>query len=238
MTGDIELAQALLAAARPIAGATDAFVEALRGGRMSRDSIRRYALALAATAAAFPRRLAAILTICDDREVRLALIANLLEEEGVVSFDCKGIRAATARSHGELARRFARAADASETEIDHAVANVREGRWFANAIGRGDWIGAFAYVAIGHEANVPGTFRSIVPALIEQYGFALDDLVFLTEHYEADERHGNDSAELIARVAHSADARDRAFEGARRGGAAWRAWPRTSIGLDSDVTAT
>jgi len=233
MKADTEFAATLLAAARPPAGASDAFVDALLAKRMSREAIRRYALALFAIAAAFPRRLAEILTLCDESEVRYSLLANLLEEEGVIGYDTAGgVRVARDCSHAELARRFVRAAGASEAEMRDAETSVRGGRWFASAIDRGDWIGAFAYLAVGHEANVPDTFRRIVPALVEQYGFSIDDLVFFTEHYEADERHGTESAHLIARIARTEDARGRALEGARRGGAAWRAWPRTIIGLD------
>ena len=227
MKADTEFTEELLAAARPSNGASDPFVDGLRSGRMSRDAIRRYALALVGIATAFPRRLADILTICDVDEIRISLLANMLEEEGVVSYAPGAIRAVPERKHGAFARRFAFAAGASDAEADDAVANMRAGRWFADAIDRGDWLGAFAYVAVGHEANVPPTFRQIVPPLVEHYGFAIEDLVFLTEHYEADERHGNESAHAIARIAKTDDARVRALEGARRGGMAWRAWPRT-----------
>ena len=231
MTADTDFAAELLTVARPAAGATDAFLDALLSARLSRESIRRYATAITAVATAFPRLLASILTVCDHDEVRYSLLANLLEEEGVVAYDGGGgIRYVHERKHGELARRFGRAAGASDAELDAAVTNARVGRWFVDALERGDWIGAFAYIAVGHEANVPGTFRRMVPALTEHYGFALDDLVFFTEHYVADDRHGNEGAQMIARVAQTTDARERAREGARRGGAAWRAFPRTCIG--------
>ena len=232
MTADTDFAEALLAAARPEAGVGDPFIEALVTGQMTGEGVRSYAMALVAIATGFPRRLAAILSICDHLEVRWSLIGNLLEEEGVTGYDPgAGVRVVCERRHGELARRFARAAGATDAEIDAAVAASRESRWFAEAIRRGDWLGAFAYVSIGHEANVPSTFRQIVPSLVERYGFSLADLAFLTEHFVADERHGQESAHLLARVAQSEDARRSAMEGSRRGGSAWRAWPRTSIGL-------
>lgn len=228
MKADTDFADELLAVAR--GRSADPFGDTLTMGRWTRDDVRRYATALVGVAAGFPRRLCAILSICDDPEVRTALIENLLEEEGVVGYEPgKGLRIIRERHHAELARRFARAAGASETEIDAAVSAARESRWFADAIRNGDWLAAFAYVAVGHESNVPDTFRRIVPPLVERYGFSLDDLVFLTEHYTADERHGNDSAFLIARVAQTEDARHRAVDGARRGGNAWRAWPRTCL---------
>jgi pyrroloquinoline quinone (PQQ) biosynthesis protein C len=238
MTADTDFANALLAAARPQPEAADPFVEAFVSGRWTREEIRRYAVALVAMADGFPRRLSAILSICDAPEVRASLIANLLEEEGVAGYEPgAGLRIAPERRHSTLARRFAVAADASDAEIHATVTEARDSRWFAEAIRCGDWIGAFAYVAVGHESNVPTTFRQIVPPLVERYGFSLDDLVFLTEHYEADERHGNESAHLIARIARTEEARRRALEGSRRGGKAWRAWSRTSLARTADVFA-
>jgi pyrroloquinoline-quinone synthase len=236
MKADTDFASELLAVAR--GPSADPLADAFTTGRLTLDDIRRYALGLTAVAAGFPRRLCAILSICDDPEVRTSLIENLLEEEGVAGYEPgKGLRIISERRHAELARRFARAAGASETEIDAAVSAVRGSRWFADAIRDGDWLGAFAYVAVGHESNVPSTFRGIVPPLVERYGFSLDDLAFLTEHYTSDERHGNDSAFLIARVARTEDARRRAVEGARRGGKAWRAWPRTCLAGAAGVFA-
>jgi len=227
---DIDFTDALLAAARPDHDWTDPFVESVLSGQLSRDAIRRYATALVAIAGGFPRRIAQILSICDVAAVRALLIANLLEEEGVVGWDASsGLRVDPERRHSTLARRFARAAGASDADIDASIAASRSSRWFESAIERGDWIGAFAYVSVGHEANVPGTFKQLVPPLGDRYGFSLEDLIFLTEHSLADERHGNDAAHLIASVAHTGEARLAALEGARRGGSAWRAWPRTSI---------
>lgn len=232
MTADTDFAEILLSAARP-AGAADPFVEALVDGRASRDVIRRYVVALTVMASVFPRRLAAILSICDEDEIRHSLIANLLEEEGVAAWDpAGGLRVAPERRHCEMARRLARAAGASDAEIRDAAMNIRESRWFSNAIDSGDWIGAYAYATVGHEGNVPKTFRQLIPPLIERYGFARGDLIFLTEHCEADERHGSESAQAIARVSRTDEARARALEGARRGGAAWRAWPRRAVGRD------
>lgn len=227
---DIEFANALLAAARPDDDWSDPLVSSIVSGRLSRDSIRRYAIGIATISAAFPRRIAQILAICDVAVVRESLIANLLEEEGVTAWEPgAALRVVREKSHAALACRFARAAGASDAEIDAALSTSRNARWFENAIERGDWPGAFAYVSVGHEANVPGTFRQIVPPLVDRYGFTLDDLIFLTEHYTADERHGNDAAHLIASVAGTDEARRAALEGARRGGSAWRTWPRTSI---------
>ena len=117
-----------------------------------------------------------------------------------------------------MARRFAAAAGVDAETLTRA--QRQESRWYRDAAASGDWIGAFAYFAIGYEANVPESFRLIYPALIEHYGFAEEDLEFLTEHMTADERHGREAAEMLAEVTSEAE-RERALEGARRGGMAW-----------------
>ena len=225
MKAATEFAQELIGAASPTPMADQPFVRAVIRGELSREALKSYAVDTFAVASSFPLRISAVLSICDHPEVRRSLIANLLEEEGVVGFvPAEGLRIEPARRHGEMARRFARAAGASPAELERSIgAPVR---WFQQAIERGNWIGAFAYFAIGHEANVPSTFRMLVGPLQQHYGLTEHDLEFLIEHFTADERHGLESAHLIARIADTPESREQAVEGARRGGAAWRAFHR------------
>ncbi len=209
----------LLQTARPFPIATNPFVEKLRRGELSREGVRAYAAMIAVAAIHFPRTLAGVLAWCDRPQIRQSLLGNLLEEEGVAGYQPgHGVVIDPTRNHAAMARRFARAAGVPEAALDSA--QMSESRWYRNAVQNGDWIGAFAYFAIGYESNVPESFRLIRPALVEHYGFALEDLVFLTEHLTADERHGRESAEMLAEVS-GARERARALEGARRGGMAW-----------------
>jgi len=197
---------------------THPFVRGVIAGSVSPQVVRNYAAGVSSLAAAFPNRIAAVLSICPHADVRRVLLGNLLEEEGVVGIDAEhGVTIDEARRHVTMAQRFARAAGAGEATLRQP----KTARWFDDAIAAGAWLGAFAYFAIGFEANVPATFRLLTKGLIEHYGYALDDLVFLTEHFTADERHGIESASLIARVAASAREREHALEGARHGGMAW-----------------
>ncbi|HYI09045.1 MAG TPA: iron-containing redox enzyme family protein [Thermoanaerobaculia bacterium] len=226
MKAGTDLVETLLAAARPAPIETHPFVVSLREGALSPEAVRGYAIAIARIGGAFPYRIASVLAICDHPDIRRSLISNLLEEEGVTGYTPgEHVRVDPKRRHGEMGRKFARAAGATDAEVD--ALSLRHARWFGEAIGRGDWLGAFAYFAIGQEANVPSTFRLILDPLMEHYGFSREDLEFLTEHFEADERHGLESAHLIARVAETSEARQRALEGARRGGMAWWALHRT-----------
>lgn len=223
MTAATEFAQSLLATARTKPIETSGFVAAVLDGSASRAAVQAYARTIASLAVSFPRRLAAVFAICDDHEVRQSLLANLLEEEGVVAFSPETpLVVDPARAHGAMAKKFARAAGVDD------VAEMPSAPWFASAVDRGDWLGAFAFFSVGLEANVPATFRLLVNPLRDLYGFTDDELEFLTEHFVADERHGLEAAHLIARVATTEDARNRALTGARRGGIAWRTLHRHS----------
>lgn len=223
MTAATEFAQSLLAAARLKPIETSSFVAALLDGSAARTTVQAYARTMASLAVSFPRRLAAVLAICNDADVRQSLLANLLEEEGVVSFSPEtGVVFDPDRAHGTMAKKFARAAGVKDQDIK----DTPQASWFASAVERGDWLGAFTFFSVGLEANVPVTFRLLVKPLRDVYGFTEDELEFLTEHFVADERHGLEAAHLIARIATTEDARDRALTGARRGGIAWRALHR------------
>lgn len=209
----------LLAAARPREITTTPFLLALQAGTCHRATIQRYALHLHAAAIQFPRVLSDVLTFCDSEEIRKTVLGNLLEEEGVVSFSPgTGVVAIAERKHSAMSRRLALATAATEEQV--AAERISETRWFRDARTRGDWVGMFCFFAIGYESNVPRTFRIIHDALRTQYGFAAEDLEYLSEHFTADERHGRESAEAIAAVGTEAQ-RARALEAARRGGMAW-----------------
>jgi pyrroloquinoline quinone (PQQ) biosynthesis protein C len=226
MTAATEFAESLLASARVAPAETNPIVAGVIDGRLSRETVRRYAVAIAAMAESFPRRISSVLAFCDDDAVRQSLLGNLLEEEGVVGFvPAEGVRIVPERRHGVMGRRFAHAAGATEAEID--AASSEPARWFTDALRKGDWIGAYTFFAIGFEANVPATFRMLVEPLTAHYGFTAHELEFLYEHFTADERHGAEAALLIAGAANTEARRASAREGARRGGAAWWAFHRT-----------
>lgn len=209
----------LLQSARPHPIVTNPFVVALRRGDCTRGQIRDYARMIAAAAIGFPRVLSNVLTWCDRPRIRESLLGNLLEEEGAIAYrPGQGVVLAPERSHAAMALRFAAAAGLSEAEV--AQSQQQESRWYRDAAERGDWIGAFAYFAVGFEANVPESFRLVHAALVGHYGFAEEDLEFLTEHMTADERHGREAAEMLAELTEPAE-RQRALDGARRGGMTW-----------------
>ena len=216
---ETSFADRLLEIARPYPIASNPFVDALRRGACSREQVRAYAEMIAVAAIHFPNVLANVLSHCDRPRVRQCILGNLLEEEGVVAYrPGAGVVVAQERRHSFMARRFAAAAGLDAAAL--ARAQRQEGRWYRDAAASGDWIGTYAYFAIGYEANVPESFRLVHRALIDHYGFAEEDLIFFTEHMTADERHGRDAAEMLSEETSEAE-RQRALEGARRGGMAW-----------------
>jgi pyrroloquinoline quinone (PQQ) biosynthesis protein C len=210
----------LLEAARPWELDRNPFLQALSRGEAGRDSIRTWACTMAAGAIRFPRVICSVLALCDDDAIRRTLLGNLLEEEGVTAFvPGQGVTVEPRKTHADMARRMARACGATDAELDATPPPASH--WFSQALARGRWLGCLAFFAVGYEANVPATCRLAMTALQTHYGIDGAELVFLSEHMEADERHGIEMAELLSRIAQSDDARAEALEGARRGGLTW-----------------
>jgi len=202
MSGVIDFSRELIETARSFDVAATPFLRSLDAGTCDRKTIAEYALNLAALAKRFPRVLASVYAICPNGGVRRSLLANLREEKG----------------HPAMARRLALAAGVDDRAIDSATWSAPR---FGDLLQRQEWLGAFAWMSVGIEANVPGTFALVIAPLKRHYGFADDDLAFLTEHLTADERHGSDAAKLIAGIATTDEMRAQALEGARLGAAAW-----------------
>lgn len=210
----------LLDAARPWELARNPFLQALSRGEASRESVRQWALTMAGGAIRFPNVICSVLGICDNEEIRRTLLGNLLEEEGVIAFvPGQGVTVERRKMHAVMARRMARACGATEAELEAAPPPVLP--WFREALARGQWLGCVAFFAVGYEANVPATCRLALTALQTHYGIDGAELLFLSEHMEADERHGIEMAELLTRVARTDAARAEALDGARRGGVTW-----------------
>jgi pyrroloquinoline quinone (PQQ) biosynthesis protein C len=219
-----EFERQLFKAARESEITTNPFVLGVRDGRCPTEALRDYATDLAILASGFPRVLSSILACCDAPDVRRALLANLLEEEGVVSFQSgAGLLIEPQRHHGAMAWRLARAAGANESDAPQLETGSR---WLSEELHAGRWIGPLAFITLGYEAHVPPTFRLLLEGLRQHYHFAEADLVFLTEHLDADERHGAEGAALIARVAVTAELQAQAIAGARRGAKDWHLFHR------------
>jgi pyrroloquinoline-quinone synthase len=216
----MNFAETLFAAARPLPLETHPFIINVRNGSASREELRAFATHIASATESFVRALHAILSVCANTAVRHSLLANILEEEGTIVYHHGGGATFDAeKHHPTMARRFARAAGATDADID-ALA-IEPPRWFRRSLDARNWLGPFAYIAVGTEASTPPTFRLLAPALEEHYGFTEHELEFLYEHMTADDRHGEEGAQLIASVATTEIMQRQALDGARRGGSGW-----------------
>ncbi|MFN0084400.1 MAG: iron-containing redox enzyme family protein [Blastocatellia bacterium] len=212
------LAAQLLDAARAPDITQNAFVQGIAEGRHPKTALRDYARELAALAGNLPSVLARLYSHCDDDRARRVLLENLLEETGVASYDSSaGLVIAPHRIHVGMAARFLRATGADATDMTSRAS----GEWLTGELDRGRWLGPFAYVCVGIEANVPRAFRLLFAGLRAHYGFSDEDLEFFTEHFIADEKHGALGAGVAAAAAGTDALRQEAFRGARRGALAF-----------------
>jgi len=214
-----DFAQQLLEAASFRTPRQSAFFRNIQQGAYPRQALSPYATGIYCLARSMPGHLGRIHGACPDPGLRLHVLANLLEEEGVRSFADGKLRADPGARHDELARRFAHALDIGDDAL--AAADGPAGAAFNDLLDGGDWLAACAYLMVGVEANGPPSFATLVPALRGRYGFSDDEIAFFIEHTEADTRHSEVGARLVAEAARTAQDRQRALAAARRGAAAW-----------------
>lgn len=205
------------------------FLTALAGGTCPRQAIRRYAVETYVLASAFPQRLASLMAMCPHSRVRLELVRNLLEEEGITSFDGERIVQRQDRHHGQIARRFAHAAGVDDEELARAQHEERRPIWVDQAIAEKRLCTALAYLTVGFEGCVPPTYTLLVSALEGNYGFSRDDLEFFILHMTADVDHARFGAEMIATLVSGEADREEAVTGVKRATTAWWWWHRSFV---------
>ncbi len=215
MPGDFK--QQLLAAGKVPEIIRHPFVRGIADGSYPKEALHFYAQELIALAASFPAQLATLFARCDNENARQVILQNLLEEEGVVSFGtATGLVIDPQRRHTALGARFLKAFG-----VDNPTSPSPTGQWLTNELQAGRWLGPFAYLSIGIEANIPATFRLLYEGLHTHYGLCDEELEFFIEHFSADERHAEHGAAVAATAATTAAARLEALAGAQRGGQAW-----------------
>jgi pyrroloquinoline quinone (PQQ) biosynthesis protein C len=216
----LSLSGELVALARRRDMAANPFVKSVRDGSCTRASLAIYATSCYQLAERFPRQLFSLLSICHDDAAQVHLLGNVMEEIGATNFEPgKGVVTKRERHHLTMARRFADSLDVSEESL--AVPVGRTSQWLIRQIDTRNFIGALAFLAVGNEANVSTTFAMLIDPLREHYGLSEEDLRFLSEHVEVDERHGSDGADIVAALVSNDQQRCAATEGVRRGALSW-----------------
>jgi pyrroloquinoline quinone (PQQ) biosynthesis protein C len=188
----------------------------LMAGRCPPAIMRRYALTTVRSADLFCATIAEMIDKAPDGEARLALIENLLEEEGMFLQPSKGIVHRPEASHPALARRFAAAVGADGDGLDarHATGTGRE------MLARGEWVEAVAHLLVGQEL----LFADAAPAMaraLEASGLATRDVAFFWVHETADRDHGEQALDMVLRHAHGRAQQERCVAEARAGAVTW-----------------
>jgi len=203
------------------------FFSGLREGTISRDAIRRYAIDTWLLSITFPRRLAALIAMCENDAVRAELLHNLLEEEGFVARD-GALTQDAERRHYALSRRFALAAGATDDELQASLRDARA-TWVDGAITSGRLVAALAYLTVGFEGFVPDAYALLIEAFEAQYRFSSHDLEFFYLHRTADAAHADAGAKLVASLVRTDQDREEAREGVQHARTAWWWWHRRYV---------
>jgi len=196
------------------------FLKAAAARPLPKESWRIYAGRIHYTAARHLSGLARLLALCPDGDLRLFLLDNYLEEDGIHIRDGEMIRTPGA-SHTELARRFTRACGIPDNDLDAPDCRVSSS-WLETAMSEGRWAAALGYVCVGMELNVPGIFAPLSKALCDVHGFSAEEILFFSHHVVADEEHGAVGLRLLTEAAAKGLATSEEIcAGARKGAAAW-----------------
>lgn len=186
-------------------------VQKIASGQASLPVIQHYLANVWSIANNFSSRMAKVWAACDDSEIRASLLENVLEEEGVISFQANQLKIDPTRNHGALAGRLAAALGVYEKPAPQPQA------WLDQALAEGRWREAYAFMAVGHEFNVPETVLKLYQGFREHYGLTHEQAEFLWLHGEADCRHGEAAITLLAQSCENDEHRAQAISGARRG---------------------
>lgn len=192
------------------------FYRLVASGRCPPSVMRRYAQSTYLSAKLFCASIAEMVQKAPDRDARLTLIENLLEEEGGVIRSDRGLIVRADRSHPALALRFLKACggDDGEDEPRHATG---EGRALLAA---GRWLEAVAFLLVGQELRFAETSAALFRAL-RDHGFAARDLAFFAVHETADAAHGRQALDLVLDRAVTRDQQEAAIAAAGAGARAW-----------------
>lgn len=175
----------------------DPFFDALGGGRLSREAVRRWAVQASLVVREFTRFISAMHTNCPYRDAQQLLAENLWEEHG---------NGRAVRDHYELIRRMARRLGASDEELDTATplpeTTAYINHCFAVARG-GTFLDGLAALGVGVESFMPRFFGGLAEQLQAQFGLTREDVQYLLVHVGEDEDHARRSLEMLDKYADS-----------------------------------
>jgi pyrroloquinoline quinone (PQQ) biosynthesis protein C len=187
----------LLAAVEGFRPEDTRFYRMLASGRCPPPVLLRYARSTYLSAKLFCASIAELVEKAPDRDARLTLLENLLEEEGILLRADRGLVLRPETRHPALALRFLKACGGGEEDEDardgdglHATG---EGR---RMLAEDRWLEAVSFLLVGQElkfAYAAGCFFE----LLRRNGLEERDLAFFAVHVEADCAHGREALDLV-----------------------------------------
>jgi len=212
-----EFTAALLEQARRLPMEKNPFIHSVCTGAYSRDALAIYGVRMFHLADSFPDFLYSLLAKCTAPQLRDHIKENIREEEGwVPDPGGAGWRKDPERKHSALIMKFIRAMGPEARPYTTGTET-----WAHKALHEGRLLAVSAYLMVGLEANVPRTFRLLIPAFRERYGFSNEELVFFIDHLTADEQHGEDGARILSELASTRQERLELLDGVNKGATAW-----------------
>jgi len=176
-------------------------------GKLTRETLREYAISYYPHVAAFPTYVSGVHANCDDASLRQELLENLIEEEH------------GKENHPALWRKFAAALGAAESDLASSPRTAE----IADAIAEFRRSTKDSSVAEGlaalyaYESQIPEVSKTKREGLREFYGIEDGDATrFFSVHEHADVWHRQVERDALGRVADTPEARERALEAARR----------------------
>lgn len=189
--------QALLAATEPWPLEQTRFYRTLTARRCPLSLLRRYARSTYLSATLFCATIAELVDKAPDRDARLTLLENLLEEEGVHLNPRRGLIVRPEARHPALALRFLRATGVEDVSEQEAFGDALHATGPGRALlADGRWLEAVAFLLIGQELKFATAAGPLLKALGQQ-GFSDRDLAFFSVHIEADAEHGQQALDLV-----------------------------------------
>jgi len=176
-------------------------------GRLTRDDLRRYAVAYYPQVANFPRYVSGVHAACEDASLRQELLENLIEEE-------RG-----AENHPALWRRFAASvgADASDLAASPGTPEVAAAVAEFLRATRSTSVAEGLAALYAYESQIPEIAKSKREGLAAFYGIHDSEATrFFTVHEQADVWHRQVEREALGRCATTPEEREQALESARR----------------------
>ncbi|WP_339931227.1 iron-containing redox enzyme family protein [uncultured Brevundimonas sp.] len=213
--------QALLKAIAPWPLEGTRFYRALTTRRCPLSLLQRYARSTYLSATLFCATIAELVDKAPDREARLTLLENMLEEEGIHLNPRRGLIVRPEARHPALALRFLRATGVEDGTEEDAFGNAMHATGPGRAmLAEGRWLEAVAFLLIGQELKFATAAEPLLKALGQQ-GFSDRDLAFFAVHIEADAEHGQQALDLVLDRAVTAQAQQACIAAAETGAHHW-----------------